>query len=351
MAPNDFDASIWVLLGRRAGDNAQLLTLAAATGLPFLEKRLAFNGLSSLPNIALGATVGSLKPESRVHLSPPWPRVVLAAGKRSAPASQWIKARSGGATRLVHVGRPWAPVDRFDLIVTTAQYGLPARENVLVNALPLSRAPADAPVRLDLAALPQPRLMGIVGGPSRPLAFDAATGAAFAREALAWAREKNGSLLVATSPRTPRAAVSALKDAMQAADIPVRLSIFGEGPSDWDAFLDAADGFLVTEDSAAMAAQAAMRGKPVTLFALPRRPDARLRFVAALRDGPARRLFATLRDVGLVTSTRNLGAFMDRLQREGLFSGGDAARVVAERELAATAARVRALAERSPRMG
>ncbi|MET0313962.1 MAG: ELM1/GtrOC1 family putative glycosyltransferase [Hansschlegelia sp.] len=351
MAPDDSEAPIWVLLGRRAGDNAQLLTLAAATGLPFLEKRMAFNGLSSLPNIVLGATAGSLKPEARAILSPPWPRVVLAAGKRSAPAARWIKARSGGAARLVHIGRPWAPLGWFDLIVTTAQYGLPERPNVLVNALPLSRAPAEAPIRGDLAALPRPRLMAIAGGPSRPLSFDAEAACAFANEALARTRADGGSLLIATSPRTPRAAIAALRNGLNGADVPVRLSVFGGGQGDWEAFLAAADSFLVTEDSAAMAAQAAMRGKPVTLFVLPRRPDARLQFAAALRDGPARGLFKTLRDAGLVTSTRDLGAFMARLEREGLLSGGDAARLVAERGLTATAARVRALAERSPGVG
>jgi mitochondrial fission protein ELM1 len=349
MAPDETKAPVWVLLGRRAGDNAQLLTLAAATGLPFLEKRLAFNGLSSLPNVLLGATVGSLKPQARAILSPPWPRVVLAAGKRSAPAARWIRSRSSGETRLVHIGRPWAPLDWFDLIVTTAQYGLPERPNILANALPLSRAPADASIRDDLAALRRPRLMAIAGGPSRPLAFDAETARVFTSEALARTRADGGSLLVATSPRTPRAAVQALKEGLQGADVPVRLSVFGEGQGDWEAFLAAADSFLVTEDSAAMAAQAAMRGKPVSLFALPRRPDARLRFAAALRDGPASRFFETLRDAGLVTSTRDLGAYMARLEREGLLAGGDAARLVAERELAATAARVRVLAEQSPR--
>ncbi|MFC7053416.1 ELM1/GtrOC1 family putative glycosyltransferase [Hansschlegelia quercus] len=351
MAPDDSEAPVWVLLGRRAGDNAQLLTLAAATSLPFREKRLAFNGLSSLPNVLLRATAASLKPQARAILSPPWPRVVFAAGKRSAPAARWIKAQSGGATRLVHIGRPWAPLDWFDLIVTTAQYGLPERPNVLVNALPLSRTPADAPIRDDLAALPQPRLMAIAGGPSRPLAFDAETARAFAQEALERARIGGGSLLVATSPRTPPAAVAAIKDGLSGAAVPTRLSVFGEGESGWEAFLAAADRFLVTEDSAAMAAQAALRGKPVSLFALPRQRDARLRFAAALRDGPARGLFETLRDAGLVTSTRDLSAFMARLEREGLLAGGDAARLVAERELAATAARVRALAEQSPGVG
>ncbi|MFD1333337.1 ELM1/GtrOC1 family putative glycosyltransferase, partial [Methylopila musalis] len=166
---------VWALLGRRAGDNRQVLTLAEAAGLPFEAKPLRFNPGRALPTLLRRGSLHTLTLESRALVAPPWPDVVIAAGKRSAPIALWIRMASGGRTRLVHVGRPWAPLSWFDRVVTTAQYGLPARANVIRNTLPLAHAPAEAEaIPPALAALPSPRLVLLAGGSSRPLMLDAA---------------------------------------------------------------------------------------------------------------------------------------------------------------------------------
>lgn len=345
--------SIWVLFGRRAGDNRQLAALAEATGLPWSQKRLDFADLAKPREVLREGSVKALTPETRAPLHAPFPDVVLAAGRWSAPVALAIRAASGGRTRLVHIGRPWAPLDWFDLVVTTAQYGLPPRANVVMNRLPLT-----APCLLEaeattaaLDALPRPRLTVLVGGDSPPRVLDAAAARAVAADALARARKQGGSLLVATSPRTSPAAVAALREAFANADVPLMLSVFGEGWNAYRAFLCTADGFLVTDDSAAMAAEAAMAGAPVALHPLPRRPSRKMRRVAMLRAAMSvtpttRALFERLIDRGRVTAVRDLDRFFQGLRADGLLSGGGGARATAARELRDTALRVRRLIAR-----
>ena len=115
---------VWVLLGKWHGDNQQLLAIARALGLPFREVPLRFNALSHVPPAFLG--INRLSWRTDDPLGPPWPRLVLAAGRRSVSAARWIRRQSGGYTRLVNVNRPWAPLSWFDLVITTPQYALPA---------------------------------------------------------------------------------------------------------------------------------------------------------------------------------------------------------------------------------
>ncbi len=153
-------------------------------------------------------------------LAPPWPQAVLAAGRKSVPAALWIRRASGGQTRLVHVNRPWAPLAWFDLVVTTPQYALPERDNVLVNLLPfvppVAPAPLPASFAARAAALPRPWTVVLVGGNSRPFVLDEATAAALAATVNAELRSVGGSAWVLDSPRTPAAAMAALERGLEA---------------------------------------------------------------------------------------------------------------------------------------
>src|SRR5262245_38399921 len=117
---------VWVLLGRKTGDNEQCLAVAEALGVPFETKRLAFNALYRAWNLLLGRSRASLDRTASDRLEPPWPALVIAAGRRCVPVARWIQRKSGRRTRLVQIGRPRAPLDWFDLVIATPQYGLPA---------------------------------------------------------------------------------------------------------------------------------------------------------------------------------------------------------------------------------
>lgn len=343
-------ARVWVLRGNRLGDNRMIETLAAASGLPWRALPLRYNAFGALKNLRPRGSLYSLSGPSRALIAPPYPDVVITSGKRAVPVALRVKALSGGRTRLVHVGRPRAPLDWFDLVLTTPHYGLPPRANVVVGRLPFVSPPAPSAIRPDLAALPRPRIVVVAGGHAPPLVFDASTAAALAAQAIALAKADGGSVLATTSPRTTFAAAEALRLALQEADVPTRVSLYGEGPNEYRAFLAAADRFLVTDDTASMVTEAALTGAPVSLFRLPRRPGLMLRAVNALRAACARRWRSRraldwLMAQGLAPSDWDIDAFTRGLEADGLLDGGPLARSLAEAELAAGGARLRALAD------
>ena len=130
--------TVWALTGDRVGDNRQVEALAASLEWGFEEKRLAYNRLYGVPNWVLGPSLGTLRRGGKSALSPPWPNLVIGAGRRSVAPALWIKRQSGGSAKIVRIGRPRAALRHFDLVLTTPQYGLPARHNVVCLPLPRS---------------------------------------------------------------------------------------------------------------------------------------------------------------------------------------------------------------------
>jgi len=172
---------VWVLLGAGAGDNAQLLRLAQALDWPFEAKRIRYNPLNQCPNLLLGASKLTVDTRRSDPLAPPWPDLVIGASRRAAPLALWIKKQSGGRSRLVHLLHAQAPLHYFDLVVTTPQYRLPERSNVLHNLLPLNAAQSEVLVpsvpqwRRRLEHLPRPWIAVLVGGNSSSYRLDPST--------------------------------------------------------------------------------------------------------------------------------------------------------------------------------
>lgn len=313
--------NVWVLLGAHRGDNQQVLALAQALGWPYEAFGIQYNSLFSCPNRLLGATRLTV---SRIShpLVAPWPDLVLAIGRRSVPVARWIRKRSGGLAKLVQLGRPRAPLDWFDLIITTPQYGLPDQPNILHNPLPLhsiNQQKLKAAFRRwqgQFASLPKPLLALLIGGPSGSYRLDQMTVRRIAATAATEARRCGGSLLVSTAPRTPQAAVSTLINTI---DVPCHIYRWDhrrtgeENP--YLGYLALADRILVTGESVSMLAEACSTGKPVQVLPLPKRAGSR--WLEKVFCGRLQPLVAHLTERGILTPPRNIEAIYANLVRCG----------------------------------
>jgi mitochondrial fission protein ELM1 len=264
---------VWVLTGHKAGDNTQVVALAEALGWPFELKRFAYQPWELLSNRLLGVTLAGVDRTASSALEPPWPDLVITAGRRNEPVARWIRRAAGGRTRLVHVGRPWAPLECFDLIVVTPQYFLPERPNVLSIDLPLHRITR---ARLEetaacwgerFADLPRPYWSVLLGGDSGPFVFTEEKALRLARWLNERVRETGGSVLVTNSARTPEDAFRAFLHTLEA---PLSVFRWGDPAAEnpYLAYLALADRLVVTGESMSMLAEASFTGKPLYIFDL-----------------------------------------------------------------------------------
>ena len=244
------------------------MALAGALGCPYEVKRIVHRPGGAVLELLGGEHLLGVDTEQSDALTGPWPDMVLLAHQSNETVARWIRRQSGGKTRLVLLGRPWAPVETFDLVVTTPQYQLSDAANVLHNLLPLhgvtSGRLAEAAERWAprLTHLPRPFVTVLVGGSSGPYVFDEAAAARLGREASALARSLGGSLLVSTSARTKPAAVDALFAAIDVPSYQHRWTA-GDRQNPYLGFLGLADRLIVTADSISMIAEAVATGRPV----------------------------------------------------------------------------------------
>ena len=298
--------SIWALESYRAGETTQVLGLAEAVarhyGVSFETFRCAFNRISGPLAVMQRTGLGGVEATSPRPFGSPWPNLLISAGVRNEPVARWIRQASAGRTRIVFVGRVWAPRDDFDLIVVTPQYRFPAGPNVLENDTTLHRVHASrlAAERSRWAAcfasLPQPRILALVGGDSGPFALRAGAANALATAMLARQHVSRGSLMVSTSSRTHPSAVAALDSALPTA---FRYHYRGgDTQNPYFGMLAWADEIVVTSDSIAMISEALATAKPVALFELQRGHDQTLKsrgYSLLMRAGPE----MLARDIGI----------------------------------------------------
>jgi mitochondrial fission protein ELM1 len=322
---------IWLLLGEKAGDNAQAQVLADALGWPSEVRRLRMRPEWVLGKPRVRATLDHVDLTRSDALEPPWPDLLVTVGRRLSSAALWIRAQSQGRTRLVLIGKPRRRLGDFDLVVASAQYRVPRRRNVVPIGLPLMRVDAAAVAaaaetwRPRLAGLPRPLVALLVGGPTKPVRFDAAVARDLVARVARAAAESGGSLYVCTSRRTPAAVIEALEAALPAGAQLYRWQ--AEDPDNpYLALLGLADRFVVTSDSVTMMVEVVRLGKPLAICRLP----------------PRRRWLRAF------TRSRDLDAVVRLLLREGLavpLGAAWRAPTAPPDELARVAARVRALVD------
>lgn len=297
----------WLILGERAGDNAQVLALGRALEWPTTVKQLRYDANEPTDFKDRGASLIGLDRANSDALEAPWPEAIIAIGRRSVPVARWIREQAraaGGAEMLhVHLGRPRVDLDLFDLVVTTPQYNLPPAPNVMEITLPvvsvdgeaLGRAAAHWHARF--AQLPRPWHAVLVGGPTPQLAFGAVEADRLLAELGPWHRRLGGSLLVTTSPRTDSQVVATLGASLATTGGMPNLFLPFTGKDEdnpYLALLALADSFVVSVDSASMVAEAATRRKPIYLFHLPkiaprRKPGLKAAFSRTWRQRRKRR--------------------------------------------------------------
>jgi uncharacterized protein len=322
---------VWLLLGDKLGDNAQVEAVIQALGWRCERKTLHWRAPYGTDKPRFRITLDHVDQGRSTLLEPPWPDLVLTVGRRPSMVALWIKEKLAGRTRIVLFGKPSGLITRFDLVIAGAEVQLPPLPNVLPIRLPLMRPRASdieaaaEQWRPRLVVLPRPLIAILVGGPTVPFAFDARVSGQLCRLAAGIAAA-GGTPYVTTSRRTPHAVVDALRS-----ELPLGAQLFEWTPEGADnpyhALLGLADGFIVTGDSVSMLAEVVRARKPLAILPL---PHGRLGAIDQARRSLLRRLYrpgsgrilqfamvAACR-AHLLDATRDFRAFHQMLFERGL---------------------------------
>jgi mitochondrial fission protein ELM1 len=253
--------AVWVLADPRAGTAAQALGIAERLGAPFRTLDLAWGPLARLPWPI--PTLAGLTPRARAGFIPPWPRLAISAGRRSAPVARWLHRRG---VRTVHCMRAW-PASGLDLMVIGRHDAPPAVPHIVpilgaAHRLTPARLAAARAEWAALATLPAPRVALLVGGPVRGEGLAPAVAMELGARVAGFA----GSVLATASRRTGAAATEALAEALSS--VPHRLHRWGgEGPNPLLGFMAWADALVVTGDSVSMLSEALVTAAPLYVAA------------------------------------------------------------------------------------
>ncbi len=312
----------WVLADDRVGNVSQCLGVAEALGLPYEVKTIRYDRLGALPNALRGAGLLGVEPGSRAGLAPPWPDLVIAAGRRTAPVARWIKRQCGAF--LVQIMDPGHPGrDDFDLIATPAHDRTKPGANILEivgapHRVTPQRLESEAAIwRPRFVSLPRPWVAVIVGGATRRKPFPVEMASALGTRVAELAAATGGSVLLTTSRRTGPEQEQALAAALPE---PRWLHLFGQGGDNpYFGFLALADAIVVTGDSVSMCCEACAAPAPVFIWA----PEG---WVAAKHA----RLHASLFELGVAKPLTAVASF-ECWPRPRLDAAGDIAQAIRER--------------------
>ncbi|GGF45167.1 hypothetical protein GCM10011611_59530 [Aliidongia dinghuensis] len=263
------NADVWLLYDGKVGLRSQVVGVAEAVGLPFVEKKLAirypWKGLP--PLLWWNGTAAASRAGDR--LNPPWPRLVIGAGGRAAAPALAIRRKNQGRTVVVQIQDPKIPPARFDLMIV-ADHDKVRGPNVMVSlgavhpVTPAKLAAAAELWRPRLAHLPHPRIAVVIGGDNGVYRLTPEIMTGIADRLAALARDGAG-LMITTSRRTGAEAEAILRTRVQGPGVEIWT---GEGENPYFGYLGLADHVLATADSISMITEASATGKPVHVLAL-----------------------------------------------------------------------------------
>jgi mitochondrial fission protein ELM1 len=261
--------TLWALTGAKAGDNAQVLRAAGASGLAFETRQIVTLPDHAARKVAVQPDLSIFDMASSDPLEGPWPEVVLTIGRQLSCVALWIKQQSGGKTRIALLNAPKGRWNDFDLVVLPPYYRNRDRPNVLPIAMPLIGLDPDrlAAARRhfgpELSALPRPLNVLLVGGDMGQRKLDPGF-VHHVLDEMATGYAADGTIYAATSRRTPASVVAALQAKLRPQD---RLYTWGVAGAEnpYPGLLALGDSFTVTADSLSMLIEVARCGKPLTI--------------------------------------------------------------------------------------
>jgi uncharacterized protein len=257
----------WIISDGRAGNIVQSRGVFDALSLDYTIKPVAPKGIWRLLS-----PWGPVSPAERFgtpasQFSPPWPDFAIAIGRTTIPYIRKLKAAAGLATYTIILLDARVGTGAADLI-WVPEHDTLRGPNVMTTLTAPHSFSAERLAELrktmpaDIAALPQPRIAVMLGGPNRIYRYTPEAVAHLA-SALQSLTALGASLMITPSRRTPLELVGYIREVTEG-----RPCLFwdGTGENPYPNFLAHADAFIVPADSINMTGEPCATGRPVYVF-------------------------------------------------------------------------------------
>ena len=277
----------WVVTAGLIGMEVQCIGIAEALGLTPIVKRV-------VPKAPWSWAAPWGPAPSDPAIVPPWPDLVIAAGRQAIPYARAIRRAAGGKTFLAVMQYPKIPLAWVDFL-WAPEHDRVSGPNVVTT---LTSPHSVTREKLDRAAetwqdaiahLPHPRVAVLIGGTNSVYQLTEATAARIAAQLATLCDHYGAGLMVTPSRRTGERQIEILRQSL--ADKPA-IVWDGTGDNPYHGFLGSADAILVTCDSVNMIGEAASTGKPVYVIELEGGSPKFRRFLDAMYAAGAARPFA-----------------------------------------------------------
>jgi uncharacterized protein len=256
---------IWLITDGKQGDEQQCIGVAYALGANYksihIKPRAPFTWFMPY---------GTIDPKDHSKyinspISPPFPDICIASGRRAVAYLRHIKSASKGKCYTVFLKDPrigtkaadfiWVPT-HDKLRGTNVYTTLTSPHNIQL----ISHQQAQQDQRI--ASLNSPRIAVLLGGKSSAYQFTNADCTNLSQK-LAIIAQSGAALMVTASRRTPHALSAAIRTITKAKN-----GFFwdGRGDNPLTSMLTLADHIIVTADSVNMVGEAVSTGKPVHVF-------------------------------------------------------------------------------------
>ncbi len=265
---------IWILADNRPGTFLQSIGLAEELRMEYKIITLSYSFLAFLPNFFLSNSLLRIPAEIRdkINLFGYLPKIIISAGRRSAPIALALKAQSRNQSRIIQIMNPNLNFAKFDFVI------LPQHDKIDEHKYPNLITTLGSLTRIDekriqdeyekspdLKKITKRKIAVLIGGPSKKTEFNKSDAEKLAKISSTIAKNMDATLLVLTSRRTTKEMAEVINDTLDC-----DFEMF-----DWNriktqnpylAIVAAAEFFIVTGDSVSMISECACTGKSVYIF-------------------------------------------------------------------------------------
>lgn len=252
----------WIITEGLAGTENQCIGVSQALGITPTILKISLNE----PWKTLSPYLGLEQDYTFTpRLAPPWPDLLITSGRKAISASRYIKKKSHGHTKTLHIQDPRVSSRHFDLVSVPAHDPLRGKNVLVTTAAPnkitqklLEKA------KLDFTAfgeMQSPRIAVLIGGNSKAYTLTENITKNLAEKL----NTLRGSLMITCSRRTGEHNQKILETELNHAP---NYMWDGLGDNPYLALLAWADYILVTADSVSMLSESCTTGKPVYMIDL-----------------------------------------------------------------------------------